>query len=275
MRQTVDVSTFTWGDFTTIFQEKYFPASVQEDLELEFLALVQGDMTIREYDARFSQLYRYVRPMGATALAQKYLRGLKQEYKTMISVLCLTSREQIFESAMSLEQAEKTRAGDVGNRDAKGKGKAVYTGSEHSGPKDRSWKRPRPHYQAPTRAPPLAIRAAPFRPLAAVRCYGCNEMGHYASACPKPKRGGCHRCGQVGHIARDCTRPLPGRQERPQRQLPAGQARVFAVGQRDTGVEGTLSLFDYLARVLFDTGASHSFIASSVVEMLGFIHTPL
>jgi hypothetical protein len=131
MRQTVDVSTFTWGDFTPIFQEKYFPASVQEDLELEFLALVQGDMTIREYDARFSQLYRYVRPMGATALAQKYLRGLRQEYKTMISVLCLTTREQIFESAMSLEQAEKTRAGDVGNRDAKGKGKAVYTGSEH------------------------------------------------------------------------------------------------------------------------------------------------
>ena len=157
----------------------------------------------------------------------------------MISVHCLTTKELIFESAMSLEQADKTRAGDVSSRDPKGKGKAICTGSEHSWPPGRSWKRPRPHYQVPARATPLAIRAPPGRPLATVRCYGCNEMGHYASACPKPKRGGCHRCGQVGHIARDCTRPLSGRQERPQRQLPAGQARVFAVGQRDTGVEGT------------------------------------
>ncbi|XP_050365491.1 uncharacterized protein LOC126784026 [Argentina anserina] len=195
MRQTVDVSTFTWDGFTALFREKYFPATVQENLELEFLALAQGDMTIREYDTRFSQLYRYVRPMGVTSLAQKFLRGLKQEYKTIISALCLSTKELMYESAMNLEQVDKTRVGDVGDRDAKGKGKAISSGSGHSGPKGGSWKRPRPYYQIPAKATSPSVRTAPIRPLASVRCFVCNEMGHYAIACLKPKRARCYRFG--------------------------------------------------------------------------------
>ena len=38
---------------------------------------------------------------------------------------------------------------------------------------------------------------------------------------------------------------------------------------------GTLSVFNYHARVLFDTGASHSFISNMVVESLGLTVTPL
>ncbi|XP_062028398.1 uncharacterized protein LOC133744279 [Rosa rugosa] len=53
------------------------------------------------------------------------------------------------------------------------------------------------------------------------------------------------------------------------------QARVFAIGQGGTGVEGTISVYSYLARVLFDTGASQSFISSSVVDVLGLIAMPL
>ncbi|XP_021816914.1 uncharacterized protein LOC110759188, partial [Prunus avium] len=69
-----------------------------------------------------------------------------------------------------------------------------------------------------------------------------------------------------GHIAKDCkSENKPGRQQR------QGNARVFAVGQRqrNTGVEGTITLFHNLVRVLFDTGASHSFISRSVVNALG------
>ena len=52
-------------------------------------------------------------------------------------------------------------------------------------------------------------------------------------------------------------------------------ARVFAVGQQGIGVAGTLSVFNYHARVLFVTGASHSFISSVVVECLSLTITPL
>ncbi|XP_050379919.1 uncharacterized protein LOC126797319 [Argentina anserina] len=162
-----------------------------------------------------------------------------------------------------MEQANKTRGGDVEARDARGKGKTISSGSGFPGPKSGSWKRPRTYYETPAKAASPSVRAAHVRQLTLVKCFVCGEIGHYATTCPKPRKAGCFRCGQAGHMARDCTRPQQGRQEHQQRQLGAGQARVFAVGQRDTRVECTLSIFDYIARVLFDTGASHSFIASS------------
>ena len=50
---------------------------------------------------------------------------------------------------------------------------------------------------------------------------------------------------------------------------------MYDIGQRGAGVEGTILLFDLLATVLFDTGATHSFISSSVVKSLGLTPTPL
>ncbi|XP_050365441.1 uncharacterized protein LOC126783963 [Argentina anserina] len=101
-RRTVDVSTMI--------------CDVQEELELEFLDLVQGDMTVREYEARFAQLYRFVRQMGATSLAQKLLRGLKQEYKTIISALCLSTKELIHEHPQRQLPAGQIRVFAVGQR---------------------------------------------------------------------------------------------------------------------------------------------------------------
>lgn len=40
-------------------------------------------------------------------------------------------------------------------------------------------------------------------------------------------------------------------------------------------MEGTLLVFNYLAIVLFDNKASHSFISSSVVDTLGLTLMPL
>ncbi|XP_050365468.1 uncharacterized protein LOC126783995 [Argentina anserina] len=138
MRRIVDVSTMTCDGFTALFREKYFPATVQEELELEFLDLVHGDITVRENEACFAQLYRFFRPMGATSLAQKFLRGLKQEYKTLISAVCLSTNELMYESVLNLEQANKTRGGDVKNRDARGKNKAIRSGNGSSRPRGGS-----------------------------------------------------------------------------------------------------------------------------------------
>lgn len=36
-----------------------------------------------------------------------------------------------------------------------------------------------------------------------------------------------------------------------------------------TGIEGNLSVFNYYAKVLFDTGATHSFISTTNMKILG------
>lgn len=36
-------------------------------------------------------------------------------------------------------------------------------------------------------------------------CFNCNQSGHWAKDCPKPKNTGeCYSCGKLGHAQRDC-----------------------------------------------------------------------
>ncbi|XP_052118988.1 uncharacterized protein LOC127748470 [Arachis duranensis] len=97
-------------------------------------------------------------------------------------------------------------------------------------------------------------------------------------------RGGCFNCGFPGHIARDCPR---GRNQN------AGQSqhqgRIFAVNAKDASkadplMRGICLIGDKSLVVLYDTGASHSFISFAKVRELGLkvselpfdlhVHTP-
>ncbi|XP_024199937.1 uncharacterized protein LOC112203162 [Rosa chinensis] len=90
-QKTIDVTTLTWDGFDVtisfIFREKYFPASVREKLEREFLLLTQGKMTVTEYEAEFSRLYRFVKPMDAEDLAKKFQRGLNASIERDVAIL--------------------------------------------------------------------------------------------------------------------------------------------------------------------------------------------
>ncbi|XP_062019385.1 uncharacterized protein LOC133735960 [Rosa rugosa] len=284
MQKTIDVTTLTWDGFVRLFREKYFPASVREKLEREFLSLTQGKMTVTEYEAEFSRLYRFVKSMDAEDLAKKFQRGLNASIERDVAILELKVMKEILAKALIIEQQNLIhKEKETAERDFQGKGKAVAGNSGSRDFRGGYWKRQKTqfHHQAPARvaaAPLPPIRAVPVRQVAAaapVRCYNCDELGHLSRACTKPRAKGCFRCGQTGHLAKDCTRPRVGGQGNQQRLLPPVPARVFAIGQRGTGVEGTLSVYNYLARVLFDTGASHSFISSSVVDVLGLIVMPL
>lgn len=130
----------------------------------------------------------------------------------------------------------------VSSRDSQGKGKALAESSSATGTHGGSWKRQWTHQQAPDRVAAAPVMVAPIRHVAHLRCFNCNEVGHTFRFCTRPKSQSCYSCGQTGHIARECTQP----QGNQPRQQPQGQARVFAIGQQSTGVEGTLSVFNYL-----------------------------
>ncbi|XP_061358944.1 uncharacterized protein LOC133303097, partial [Gastrolobium bilobum] len=111
------------------------------------------------------------------------------------------------------------------------------------------------------------------------QCAICGRA--HARVCRKEK-GLYYKCGQPGHFIKDC--PFSGGQvsaiqatsapkmiEEPSLPPPPPTARVYAVTQPEaekssTLVRGMISIKDELLSVLFDSGATHSFIADYVAD---------
>ncbi|XP_074335321.1 uncharacterized protein LOC141672562 [Apium graveolens] len=135
-------------------------------------------------------------------------------------------------------------------------------------------------------------------------CYKCNTKGHYANECQNPKPSvTCFKCGKTGHILRDCKAPrnnklvqltaAPFNQAMtssfPILQLPSNQpsesatpvfppsypaqAWTFNMNIKDAVqssevVAGTLSVNNINAKVIFDSGATRSFVSESFIGKL-------
>ena len=113
------------------------------------------------------------------------------------------------------------------------------------------------------------------------RCFNCGTPGHLSKDCRKKKKTGCFHCGEAGHLIKGC--PMKGQRAGSTSggQVQALLARGKARGQvqalvvpllqdrgRAISVESLVFLFDHPVRTLFDSGASHSFISTSLVETL-------
>lgn len=130
-------------------------------------------------------------------------------------------------------------------RDHKGKGKAPAQSNNISSSWGNVWKKQRMNNQAPNKN---VVPAQQSRP---VKCYNCNDVGHTSRMCYKLRNLVCFTCGKPMHYANVCKQR---KKDNKPRQQPQVHARVFAVGQMNVEVEGTLTLFNSLVRVLFVIG---------------------
>lgn len=101
-----------------------------------------------------------------------------------------------------------------------------------------------------------------------LRCFNCQEEGHFASSCAKPRRmSGCFSCGQEGHIQAKC----PSRREN---QVGKIDWREESASSRETNnFNEEVSLFLSVENVfvvlkisaLLDTGSPSCFIQAKFV----------
>ncbi|PNX69652.1 hypothetical protein L195_g056836, partial [Trifolium pratense] len=135
----------------------------------------------------------------------------------------------------------------------------------------------------------------PYRPIASAvgnganrnqnqeftrRCFKCGKPDHLANSCPVD-RIVCFKCGNVGHMSRDCSNqrvdPVVNN-VRATRQKENGRVYTLSgveASQSEDLIQGSCNMAGNLLTVLFDSGATHSFISMDRVKQLKLPVTPL
>ncbi|XP_013717829.1 uncharacterized protein LOC106421542 [Brassica napus] len=275
----------TWAAFKKEFERKYFTTESKRRLQRQFANLVQGDKTVREYESEFMRLRQHVLrgQDDEETMISNFMFGLKPELENRLAVGNYESLTELVEKATNVEiglEAEK-----AASKKCKQHQEVKYGGNQRSFKgKDKE-----KESGGPSR-----------RSLFTGKCFKCGKIGHKSSEFFGKKPGffqsnsynpTCYTCGKKGHISTQCSvnRPIPATPitvhpppappaiaPAPKRQSIGG--RVYALelddtkppGQSTGPIRGTLHVAGRPTHVLFDSGATHSFVTPEVAaEFVG------
>ncbi|XP_074342701.1 uncharacterized protein LOC141680347 [Apium graveolens] len=124
-----------WTRFTELVLEKYFPDYLQNQLEVEFLELEQGEKSVAEYEAKFIELARLVHVYVSTETqkAKRFQQGLKSEIRSGVVPLQLKTYPFIVQAALIIESDQKLDVKEKGDKKRKSEGTTDETNPGGSG----------------------------------------------------------------------------------------------------------------------------------------------
>ncbi|XP_052734114.1 uncharacterized protein LOC128196660 [Vigna angularis] len=227
----------TWEVFRNKFYEEYFPDSVRFAKEVEFLQLVQGNMSVSEYTNKFKHLVRF-NTMATSEVwhCRKFENELRSDLKVLISSLCIRTFPAMVERAKVLEKnmaeaeqqkKQQTSRGPVMSRPNVYRNRTPYARLAQSSGSQSMVVTGQANQQGP------------------VRCFQCGGP-HFRSSCPQLVGGKyCTRCKRNGHLENECNMgeravmrpPNAGRTQQGRGGRAQAVGRVYAI----TGAEAANS----------------------------------
>jgi hypothetical protein len=273
----------TWDEFKLAFQEHYIREGVLHMKHEEFMKLKQGGDTLTQYLNKFNHLSQYAIDQVNMDLKKRncVMRGLNDRMQRKIATCIDLSYGRAVSTALAVE------AKYVGPRKSKGNGgDRPNQGSEK---RQRLVIRPFNQNCSSSRPPshpfkqPVFIRPTPTPT-------STNQSGAPGTRFPAllSSSTGCFNCGKFGHFIKDCPYPKQNRSNNQQNSRNSAQGQGNAANNtagknmRKTGrilytqvattqegepvMMGTFLVANHPAIILFDSGASHTFISKKFVE---------
>ncbi|KAM3217277.1 hypothetical protein P3L10_026720 [Capsicum annuum] len=201
-----------------MFLDRFIPLSKQDDMRRPFNKLRQGSMTVTEYEAKFTELSRYVPSLVADQRekVRQFVDGLEARYHGLvIRDVCNGSYSEVFDAALHFESYYEI---EMINRENKKKHNSGGFSSAPSGSKssfDRGQSRPtqlesvgqssRNSYPARQGQQQKIQRngSSFFWFKQYLKCSNCGR--NHSTHCFRVG-GPCYTCGKRGHIAKFCPK---------------------------------------------------------------------
>ncbi|GKV24657.1 hypothetical protein SLEP1_g34241 [Rubroshorea leprosula] len=260
----------TWDGFKKVFMQEYIPDSRRRELQREFADLKQGSGIVEQYKEEFDRYLPFVGSQVADeqAKADRFLWGLNSDIYLAVNQFKPATYREAADRAIDQEKAmaRVKSSGQHGAGSSLGKRKfdgscRLFVPAPHRAAISKGSKGPGATKTGGQAS--MAQRARPTPPT----CQFCGKVGHTRDQC-HIATGACFRCGKQGHQIANCplldpkTQSTQSTSQQGSTNQGAPKQNVDEAAATDV-ITGTLPVNSDFAHVLFDSGASHSFIARS------------
>ncbi|GAU39931.1 hypothetical protein TSUD_275330 [Trifolium subterraneum] len=256
---TASQMEMTWANFRRLFIDHYIPESYRMSMERELIELNQGSKSVAEYTSKFNELVRYMADSDDAPTEvwkiKKYRFGLRADIAHDVSMQQVASLGELIqksyhaESGLEAMRKERFEVNQKRRDSGKYKEQLKPRGSPQKGKQN------------------VSQRSHPA-------CPECGMFHH--GECMKGK-GGCFHCKQPGHYKNECPK-LHG--SGGSSGTTKSKGRVYSLdGEQARGNNALIVDICHLGQsevvVLFDCGATNSFISVECVMKLGLSSTSL